>query len=343
MITVRRISRIWLTLTACAWMLPLQALEIKIASVAPDGSGWMRAMRDAAERIRAATDDRVIFKFYPGGVMGDDAQILRRIRVGQLHGGAFASGGLADLYPALQAYGVPLLFRSLEEVDFVRERLDPELQAGLEAAGFISFGFIEGGFAQFLSAEPVRSVEDLKRRKVWIPEGDPISLLSLETLGVSPVPLPVTDVMTALQTGLLDVVASSPVVALVLQWHTRVSYVTDLPVAYSYGIFAIDARSFGRIAASDQHVVRDIMTETVTSLDSTARDDNRRALQAMLDVGIQPVRVDTASLGGWRAAIESTFPRLRSRSELMDADLFDRLLSALGQYRSDIATAATAP
>ncbi len=337
---MRRIIRTWVVIAACAWLIPAEALELKIATVAPDGSGWMRAMRAAAERIREATEDRVVLKFYPGGVMGDDSQILRRIRVGQLQGGAFSSGGLADRYPSLQAYGVPLLFRSLEEVDHVRSILDPELQAGLEAAGFVSFGFVEGGFAQFLSAEPVRSVEDLRRRKVWIPEGDPISLLSLETLGVSPVPLPVTDVMTALQTGLLDVVASSPVVALVLQWHTKVRYVTDLPVAYSYGIFAIDARAFSRIAADDQRIVREVMGETIAALDAAARDDNDRAYRAMLDIGIEPVSVDRANLGGWRAAIESTFPQLRARADYLDAEVFDRLLGALAQYRSENATAA---
>lgn len=339
---MKRIGRIWLAIVACIWMFPAQALELKIATVAPDGSGWMRAMREAAERIKEATEERVVLKFYPGGVMGDDSQILRRIRVGQLHGGMFASGGLADRYPALQAYGVPLLFRSLDEVDYIRGQLDTELVAGLEATGFVSFGFIEGGFAQFLSAEPVRSVEDLRRRKVWIPDGDPISLLSLETLGVSPVPLPVTDVMTALQTGLLDVVASSPVVALVLQWHTKVRYVTDLPVAYSYGIFAIDARAFNRIAADDQSILRDVMTETVAVLDATARDDNDRAFQAMLNIGIEPVNVNTANLGGWRAAIESTFPQLRAREEYMDADVFDRLLGALEQYRRENSAATAA-
>ena len=339
--SIRRISLVLLALMAAATVSPVQALELKMATVAPDGSAWMRGMREAAATIREATQDRVILKFYPGGVMGDDAQILRRIRVGQLHGGAFTSGGLADRYPALQSYGVPLLFRSLDEVDYIRRQLDAELLNGLEAAGFVSFGFIEGGFAQFLSAAPVRSVDDLRRRKVWIPEGDSVSLLSLETLGVSPVPLPVTDVMTALQTGLLDVVASSPVVALVLQWHTRVKYVTDLPIAYSYGIFAIDARSFNRIAAADQQIVRRVMTETVAALDAASRDDNDRALQAMLDIGIEQVSVERANLGGWRTAIEATFPQLR-REPYMDADVFDRLLAALDQYRRENAAATAA-
>ena len=336
---MRRYSLVLALMVIC---FPVAALELKIATVAPDGSAWMRAMRDGAQRIEAATQGRVEFRFYPGGVMGNDAQILRRIRVGQLHGGAFTAGGLADRYPALQAYGVPLLFRSLEEVDFVRDRLDAELQSGLEAAGFVSFGFVEGGFAQFMSANPIRSVDDLKRRRVWIPDNDQISRLALETLGVSPVPLPVTDVMTSLQTGLLDVVASSPVVALVLQWHTRVRYVTDLPVAYSYGIFAIDGRSFGGISAADQQIVRDIMSEVVAGLDAEARDDNARALQAMLDIGIETVSVDPANLGAWRAAIEALFPQLRARSDYMDAAFFDRMIEALAQYRGGAVAAGAA-
>lgn len=328
------LQRMFLAAAALAWLVPAAALELKIASVAPDGSAWMRAMRAGAQRINTETQGRVVLKFYPGGVMGDDSQILRRIRVGQLHGGAFAAGGLGDRYPAMRSYGVPLLFRSLDEVDYVRERFDRELQTGLEEAGFVSFGLVEGGFAKFLSTDPVRSVEDLKRRKVWIPDNDQISLLSLETLGVSPVPLPVTDVMTSLQTGLLDVVASSPSVALVLQWHTKVRYVTDLPVAYSYGIVAIDARVFDRIADSDQRIVRDVMSEVMATLDTAARDDNAEALEAMFDVGIESVPVDPANLGEWRAAIEAIFPELKARTGYLDAEFFDRLLAALAEYRS---------
>ena len=134
------------------------AADIKIATVAPDGSRWMQQMRAGAEEVKARTAGRVTLKFYPGGVMGNDAQVLRKIRIGQLQGGAFTAGGLAERYPGLNLYGIPLLFRSLDEVDAVRAALDPELAAGLERAGFVTFGFIEGGFANLLSNEPIRTV-----------------------------------------------------------------------------------------------------------------------------------------------------------------------------------------
>jgi TRAP-type C4-dicarboxylate transport system substrate-binding protein len=313
--------------------------EIKIASIAPDGSSWMRAMRAGAEEIEERTSGRISMRFYPGGVMGDDAQILRRIRVGQLQGGAFTAGGLSSRYPGLSLYGIPLLFRSLDEVDYVRERLDPVLMRGLEAAGFTSFGFVEGGFAQLMSNEPIQTVSDMARRKVWIPEGDQISFLALQSLGVSPVVLPITDVLTGLQTGLLDVVASSPVAALVLQWHTRVRYITDLPVVYSMGLLAIDAAILARTSAEDRAILREVLRRTVNELDHAAREDNKRALEVMYDIGIEPVTVDPSNVGPWRATVETIYPELRQRDDI-DAELLDRLLALLEEYRAKGSVAA---
>ena len=148
------------------------AVDIKIATVAPDGSRWMQQMRAGAEEVNARTAGRVALKFYPGGVMGNDAQVLRKIRIGQLQGGAFTAGGLGERYGALNLYGIPLLFNSLDEIDAVRAEFDPQIAAGLDRAGFVTFGFIEGGFANLLSNEPISSVEDMRRKKVWVPEGD---------------------------------------------------------------------------------------------------------------------------------------------------------------------------
>ena len=330
-----------LALLAVATLAPqAQAIEIKVATVAPDGSTWMREMRAGAQVIRDRTEGRVVIKFYPGGVMGNDSQVLRKVRVGQLHGGAFASGGLAERYAPINLYSIPLLFRSLDEVDYVRARLDPKLQAGLEAAGFATFGFAEGGFAQMMANEPIRELEDMRRRKVWIPEGDQVSFMAMEALGLSPVVLPPTDVLTGLQTGLLDVVAASPVVALVLQWHTKVKYVTDLPVAYSMGIFALDARFFGRLSAGDQQIVRTVMADVFVRLDEQTRADNRRAREVMEEMGIDFVPVQSVDVADWRSTISSMYPRLRAREEI-DAGFFDELLATLREYRSSPASTAS--
>jgi TRAP-type C4-dicarboxylate transport system substrate-binding protein len=214
----------------------------------------------------------------------------------------------------------------------VRAQFDPEIAAGLERAGFVTFGFIEGGFANLLSNEPIRSVEDMRRKKVWVPEGDAISFLAMEKLGLSPAVLPVTDVLTGLQTGLIDIAFASPVAALVLQWHTKVKYLTDLPISYSMGIFAIEKDVFDGLSAADQQVVREVMGGYIEGLDREARDDNRKAAEVLSRSGLQTVAVESADVDGWRGTIEDIHPQLRQRPDI-DAAMFDRLLAVLAEYR----------
>ena len=330
--TTRSLARLLLGVVLAGAVATANAADIKIASVAPDGSHWMQQMRAGADEIQKRTNGRVVIKFYPGGVMGNDAQVLRKIRIGQLQGGAFTAGGLGERYPGLNLYGVPLLFYSLDEVDAVRKQLDPELAAGLEQAGFVSFGFIEGGFANLLSNEPISTVEDMRRKKVWVPEGDNISFLAMQTMGLSPSVLPVTDVLTGLQTGLIDITFASPVAALVLQWHTKVKYITDLPVSYSMGVFAIEKGAYSALSADDQHVVREVMGRYVQQLDHEAREDNRKATDVLAKSGLTTVTVKDADLESWRKTIESIHPQLRSRPDI-DAALFDRVLGMLAEYR----------
>jgi TRAP-type C4-dicarboxylate transport system substrate-binding protein len=154
----------------------------------------------------------------------------------------------------------------------------------------------------------------------------------MEALGLSPAVLPVTDVLTGLQTGLIDIAFASPVAALVLQWHTKVKYITEIPVSYSMGIFAIEKGAYSALSAADQQIVREVMTRYIGALDREARDDNRRAAEVLARSGLQTVAVDAADVEGWRSTIESIYPRLRERSDI-DTQMFDRLLALLAEYR----------
>ena len=321
-----------LLMTAAA-MAHGQGAPLKLATIAPEGSSWMVQMRAGAQEIKARTDGRVAIKFYGGGVMGNDKKVLRKIRIGQLQGGAFTATALAERYPALNLYGIPMLFRSFDEVDYVRERLDDRLQAGLGEAGFESFGFAEGGFAYLMANDPVRELQDIRGRKIWVPEGDPVSFAAMEMLGLSPVVLPLTDVMTGLQTGLLDIVATSPVGALVLQWHTKVQYVTDLPVSYLFAFLAIEQRAFKRLRAEDQVVVREVLTSVYDQIDAEARRDNENAEAALKSAGIRYVVPDTQRVADWRATLTGINSRLAADGTV-DPALLDEMLSHLEAFRA---------
>jgi TRAP-type C4-dicarboxylate transport system substrate-binding protein len=309
------------------------AQELRIATLAPGNSQWMRDMVAGGERIRELTNGRVTLRFRAGGVAGSDAQVLRKIRIGDLQGGALTAGGLASVYPGLNTYGIPLIFESLEEVDYVRARLDEKLAAGLEKAGFVSFGFSEGGFSNLMSNFPVSHVDELRRRKIWVPDNDPISYEVLEALRLAPVPLELSDALLGLRRGLVDVVAASPVAALVLQWHTEVRFRTELPLSYSMGVFAIARDVFYSLSASDQAVVRAVITEVMTGIDNSSRDDNAEARRVMEEMGIQTVAVNRADVESWREVIEAQYPDLRRRRDI-DVKLFDEMLALLDEYRS---------
>ncbi|MDP7041976.1 MAG: TRAP transporter substrate-binding protein DctP [Gammaproteobacteria bacterium] len=312
---------------------PVSAAVLKIATIAPEGSQWMEEHRRAASAIKERTEGRVVLKFYGGGVMGNDKKVLRKIRIGQLQGAAFSTSGLIERYPDIVLYGMPFVFRSQEEVDYVRSQFDGELIAGLREAGFVSFGFAGGGFANFMSGQPVRTHENLQGKKIWIPAGDANSFAAMEKMNLSPVVLPLSDVLTGLQTGLLDVIVTPPSAALLLQWYTKVKYISRLPVAYTMGLMAVDERAFGRLSEADQAVVAEVLTDTYERLDLINRLDNEEAQEALLANGLEIVDVSQDDVPYWRSVADEVNSRIW-HERANNPQLYDRLMESLQVYRA---------
>ena len=145
------------------------AQTFKIATIAPEGSSWMKDMKSGAKAIEEHTDGRVKFKFYGGGVQGNDRQVQRKMRTGQLQGGAFTSGALNKFQKDADLFSMPMLFDSIDEARFVRTEMDAEVRQRLEDAGYVNFGFAGGGFAYMMSNKPLETLSDMKGQKVWIP------------------------------------------------------------------------------------------------------------------------------------------------------------------------------
>ena len=277
------------------------AATFKVATLSPDGSFWMKTMREAGKEVEAATDNRVKFKWYPGGVMGDDKAVLRKMRVGQLQGAALPMGELLSFYPDSQAYGIPFLFNSYEEVDYVRSQLDDSLITGFAEGGMEVLGIAEGGFGYFLTAEPVRVPADLQQQKVWVPQNDVVSARLAQSIGVTPIPLTLPDVLPGLQTGLVNTVAVSPMGAIVLQWHTRVAHITDIPLMYFCGVISLTGKSFNKLSADDQAVVKAVFGKAFKLIDERNRMDNVKAFEALTNQGVETVVLTDAERDAWLA------------------------------------------
>jgi TRAP-type C4-dicarboxylate transport system substrate-binding protein len=310
-----------------------QDVRLKIASIAPEGTPWMEEAHKAADEIEHRTNGRVTFRFYPGGVMGSDSTVLRKMRIGQLQGGAVLPGALAEIVPDVELYAFPMLFRSYDEVDYVRKRMDPTILDLLSNHGLESFGLIETGFVYIMSDKAIRSLEDLGDRKIWIPEGDVIAEAIVDAAGVSPVSLSISDVMTGLQTGLVDTVVNSPVGAVVLQWFTRAKYVTDLPITYSFGTMVLSERAWSKISPEDQAVVREILGAWASKLDKNSRVEDQDAREALVKQGVTFVAPAEGTADRWQQIADDATRKLSDEGRY-DADLIKKIEGLLEAFRA---------
>jgi len=310
-----------------------QAIQIKIATLSPEGSVWMEKMREGATELAQRTNNRVLIKYYPGGVMGDDKTVLQKIRIGQLQGGAFVSGSLSQFYPDNQIYSLPLFFRSFEEIDYVRKHLDRTIMEGFAKNGMVIFGIAEGGFAYVMSTVPIRTVEEMRRQKVWIPDNDSMILETVKAFNITPIPLSIADVRAGLQTGLINTVTTPPIGALALQWHTQIKYLMDEPFLYIYGVLAVDRKAFKRLSPGDQEIFIDIMGDVFKTLDRLNREDNIKAMETLRKQGIEFIKPSPEALEIWLKDA-SEVPKRLIKAGRISQEMFDTLNRLIKEYRS---------
>lgn len=341
--------RRWSLLAGIALVVSVQApiaaaATLKIATVSPEGSMWMKSLRAAGKDIEAATDGRVKLKYYPGGVQGDDKVVMQKIRRNYLHGAVMTVGGLAATNTNIQLYSFPLLFNSYDEIDYVRERMDGALLAELAKDGFRAFGFSEVGFGYAMTKTRASSVEDMRERKVWIPDDDKASAQAVAAYGITPVPLSIADVLAGLQTGLINAVAAPPIGALALQWHTQIEHVLDLPLLYVYGVFAINDKAFSKLSAADQAIVSEKLAGVVRDVNRQTRLDNTRARQVLIDQGLAWHNANEAELATWQNLARVASDDL-IEAGVVDSPLYREMVRHLDDFRraqaAELAAAAT--
>lgn len=290
------------TILLATTLLPGQARAqvIKLATIAPDGSAWMRELRAAAAEVQTATAGRVQVKFYPGGVMGNDTVVLRKIRLGQLQGGVLTSSELAMVYPDAAIYSMPFLVENWEQLDRARLRVDPLLAKGFEAKGLKMLAPANIGFAYLMSARPLRNQADLLAAKAWIPQNDIIAERTFKEAGVSPILLPLGDVFPSLQTGLVDTVVNTPAGAVALQWQGKLKSMLDLPLSFVVGFVVMDLRAFNKLTPADQAVVQKAFRAAGARVDAGIRRDDAAALAAMKKQGLQVMPMPGDEAARWR-------------------------------------------
>ncbi len=303
---------------------------IKLATLAPEGSPWMNTFHKISDEIRKKTGGKVKLKAYPGGVLGGDRDMLRKIRIGQIHAGGFTGTGLTLINRDISIMAIPFLFRDYGEVDYVLGKLDGHFRRAFEKKGFVLLGWSEIGFVYLLSNVPVTSVEEIRRAKVWSIEGDPLAAPVLRKAGVTPIPLGIPDVLMALQTNLIDVVYASPLAAIALQWFTKVKYMTNLPLLYSLGGVLVSKTMFAKIPSNLQEIVKEVFQYHTSLLNKRTRRDNDKAIKVMVKEGIRLVTPNQKETEEFKRISLQAVNEMAGRA--FSKDVFAEVRSHINQY-----------
>ncbi len=319
-------------LAACSLLRPAPAdaevVHIRTATLAPEGSTWMNHYLEMAEEVRERTEGRVEFVFYPGGVAGDEDLVVRKLRIGQIHAAMLSGVGLSEILAEVRILDIPFLFRNHEETDRVRALVQPRFDLALKGKGFVPLGWTDLGTLYMFSKHPLRSMEDLRRRRVWVWEGDTVAEATFRTCGVGPIPVAVPDVLTSLQSGLLDTVYVSPVASLALQWFTSVRTMTDLPLLDASCLLLVTGKQWEKIRPADQNTILDVNRRIAERLTREVRKADEESIRTLKSRGIEVIPPAEEARRELDRIAREVSQGLVGR--LYSQDLLDDVLHALG-------------
>ena len=317
-----------------------QNVLVKMATLVPDGSSWHLILKETADEWSKISGGRVTVRLFAGGVAGDDPDVVRKMRLGTLQAGLLTSVGVAEVDKSVYALGVPLMFRSYEEVYTVLEKMRPRLEASLEAKGFVVLNWADGGWVHFFTQKPVATPDDLRALKLFTWAGDPKSVEVWRSAGFNPVPLPATEISTALQTGLVNALGCPPQVAVISQYYNHAKNMTDLPWQLLLGATLINKSTWEKIPADIRPALLEATRAAGARLQAEIRKSGQRDVEAMKKRGLNVVAVDDKARELWQKTAESLYPRVRG--PIVPADAFDEAQRLRDEYRKDAgASAAT--
>ncbi len=328
----RGVRTIWVSALAVLAATTASAQTLKLATLAPQGSVWDAAMRSMGDRWAKETGGRVQLRVYAGGVAGDESDVLRKTRVGQFQGAAITVAGLAAIDPAFNVFQIPMLFSSFDELHFVLAKMRPVLEQRLAAKGFVLLHWGHGGWIHLFSRAPIRTLDDLKRQKLFVWAGDDAIVQQWRRGGYDPVPLAATDVLLGLQTKMIDVVPTTPIAALSLQWYRQAPNMLGLGLAPLTGGVIVTASSWEKIAEADRVKLQAVAASVERDLERDVPTQDREAIEQMRQRGLNLIEISAEESKPWRAEAER-FART-ARETSVPPDILQAAEAAIAEFRS---------
>jgi TRAP-type C4-dicarboxylate transport system substrate-binding protein len=305
---------------------------IKMGTLAPDGSPWHQALQSMGERWRKISAGQVKLVIYPGGVLGDEPDMVNKMRIGQIQAAGLSGAGLSGIEPGVMALQIPMMFDSYEELDYVRERVAPRLEKMVEARGYVVLNWGDVGWVHFFTTRPATRLGDMRKMKLLTLAGDNDTLELWKANGFRAVPLAATDILTGLQTGLVDAVPNTPLFALLDQSFGIARNMIDVKWAPLIGATVITRRMWDSLPAAQRSEMMNAAREAGVSLRGGIRKMGDEAIATMQKRRLQVIHVDAATVAEWRREAEGVYPKLRGGQ--VPAELFDEVRKLRDEYRS---------
>ena len=265
---------------------------IKFATLAPEGSTWTKVLRNIDEELNKKSEGQLRLKIYSGGVSGDEKDVVRKMRIGQVHSAGFTGVGLGEILPEVRIFDLPFFLKEYDEIDHVRTKLQDKFAELFEKKGYIFLGWTEVGFVYFYSATDISSMDSLRSSRMWMWEGDPIAKALFDSMEVSPTPLAITDVLTSLQTGLIDSIYISPLGIIALQWFQKVKFMLDFPMANATGALLVTKKQYSKLSPELQSLLKEIFMDHSKKLLKLIRSDNEASINAIKESGVKLVSME---------------------------------------------------
>jgi TRAP-type C4-dicarboxylate transport system substrate-binding protein len=326
----------WLV-AALALLLPAlmafaQGTTIKLATLVPEGSVWDQALRQTGADWGTATQNRVALKIYPGGVAGDEPDVVRKMRIGQLQAAALTTIGLSEMDPAFALFNTPMFFESYPELYAVLDQMTPVLKQRLEAKGFVLLAWGHGGWVYFFSKQPVESVEQLKRTKMFVWAGDDRMVQRWKSHGFQPVALATTDILTGLKTGMIDCLPNTPLILLSLQWFKETPNMTGVGLAPLVGGLVMTKAAWNKVAEQDRAKILASCAKLERRLTAEVPRQDTTAVAEMRKRGLNVAKVSPGNAAQFRAMAQSFAAGMRG--DPIPPEILDLAQRARDQYRS---------
>jgi TRAP-type transport system periplasmic protein len=281
-----------------------QSQVVKLATLVPEGSVWDKSMRQMGAEWAASTQNRVTLIVYPGGVAGDEPDLVRKMRIGMLHAAAVTTAGLANIDPAFNVFNIPMFFTSYPELYATLDKLEPVLRQRLDAKGFVLLSWGHGGWVYFFTKAPVSTVDELRRTKMFVWAGDDQMVALWKNLGFQPVPLAATDIMTGLQTGMIDSYPTTPLLGLTLQWYRQTPNMVGIGMAPLVGGLVMTKTAWAKIAPADQQRILASCAKLERRLEVEVPRQDTTAIVEMQKRGLRVNSVVGVAAAQFRATAE---------------------------------------